>query len=60
MARYKAQIIIGVLVGSMFVNSLVFWGGWRFRYPCEPLIAVVAGMMFGKGKCKTKEVKRWK
>ena len=37
--------LYAVLIIGLIANTLIFWGGWRFRLPYEPYLAIISGIL---------------
>lgn len=41
----RTLILFLILILGLVLNTFVFWGGWRFRLPYEPYLAIIAGIL---------------
>ncbi|MCC7451443.1 MAG: hypothetical protein IT324_28805 [Anaerolineae bacterium] len=43
----RTAFICIVMITGAALNAVIFWGGLRFRFPVEPLLAILAGVSVG-------------
>lgn len=45
-ACQRSVRVIGVFWFGLLINTIIFWGDFRFRFPLDPMAAIITGALF--------------
>ncbi len=57
MKRRVLYLIVALWFGAI-LNTAVFWGDIRFRFPLEPTLAIAAGLIMDQKRKRPKKLIR--